>query len=157
MGSLVQGIPILSGLARKGPILSGNRLTHLTHLKPKKDPCPSLLDTHIRENLVWSRPPGGPTYSQLTKTAKTAKLLGITFEDKTHFLLLYQGLQAPYFHTTTDLTGIVIGLHGSSLILRLVLSIIDCRFKDRHGVLTREWVHCRTFNDHDAFIALIYV
>ena len=27
-------------------------------MKPKKDPCPSLLDTHIRAILEPSRPPG---------------------------------------------------------------------------------------------------
>ena len=52
--------PILSGLAKRSPILSENRLTHVTHLGIKKDPCPSPLDTHIRVNLVWSRPPPPP-------------------------------------------------------------------------------------------------
>ena len=38
-------------------ILSENRLTHFTHLEPKKDPCPSLLVTYIWVNLVCSQPP----------------------------------------------------------------------------------------------------
>ena len=50
----IDGVPgsILSGLARKGSILSGNRFTHFTHLKPKEDLCRLLLDTHIQVNLV---------------------------------------------------------------------------------------------------------
>ena len=48
----------IDDLAKKIPILNENRLTHFTHLELKKNPCPSLLDTHIRANLVCSRSPG---------------------------------------------------------------------------------------------------
>ena len=58
-GNLTQKVPILNDQADMRPILNGNLSIHSIHLKPKKDPFPSKLCSHIPSRMNLSQTPGG--------------------------------------------------------------------------------------------------
>ena len=57
-GNLLQKVPILNDQADMRPILNGNLPIHSIHLKPKKDPFPSKLCSHIPSPMNLSQTPG---------------------------------------------------------------------------------------------------
>ena len=57
-GNLMQKIPILNDQADMRPILNGKLSIHSIHLKPKKDPFPSKLCSHIPSRMNPSQTPG---------------------------------------------------------------------------------------------------
>ena len=54
----MQKVPILNDHADMRPILNGNLSIHSIHLKPKKDPFPSKLCSHIPSRMYPSQTPG---------------------------------------------------------------------------------------------------
>ena len=56
--NLMQKVPILNDQADMRPILNGNLSIHSIHLKPKKDPFPSKLCSHIPSRMNPSQTPG---------------------------------------------------------------------------------------------------
>ena len=57
-GNLMQKVPILNDQADMRPILNGKLSLHSIHLKPKKDPFPSKLCSHIPSRMNPSQTPG---------------------------------------------------------------------------------------------------
>ena len=55
----MQKVPILNDHVDMRPILNGNLSIHSIHLKPKKDPFPSKLCSHIPSRMDPSQTPGG--------------------------------------------------------------------------------------------------
>ena len=55
----MQNVPILNDHVDVRPILNGNLSIHSIHLKPKKDPFPSKLCSHIPSRMDPSQTPGG--------------------------------------------------------------------------------------------------
>ena len=56
--NLMQKIPILNDQADMRPILNGNLSIHSIHIKPKKDPFPSKLCSHMTSRMNPSQTPG---------------------------------------------------------------------------------------------------
>ena len=54
----MQNVPILNDHVDMRPILNGNLSIHSIHLKPKKDPFPSKLCSHIPSRMDPSQTPG---------------------------------------------------------------------------------------------------
>ena len=54
----MQKVPILNDHVDMRPILNGNLSIHSIHLKPKKDPFPSKLCSHIPSRMDPSQTPG---------------------------------------------------------------------------------------------------
>ena len=54
----MQKVPILNDHVDMRPILNGNLSVHSIHLKPKMDPFPSKLCSHIPSRMDPSQTPG---------------------------------------------------------------------------------------------------
>ena len=87
-GNLTQKVPILNDQADMRPILNGNLSIHSIHLKPKKNPFPSELCSHIPSRMNPSQTPGVnlPTYSE--GTVSQIFNLGLYFMPKSGNILL---------------------------------------------------------------------
>ena len=57
-GKVMQKVPIMNDQADMRPILNGNLSINSIHLKPKKDPFPSKLYSHIPSRMNLSQTPG---------------------------------------------------------------------------------------------------
>ena len=66
----MQKVPILNDHVDMSPILNGNLSIHSIHLKPKKDPFPSKLCSHIPSRMDPSQTPGLASEARFKKNEK---------------------------------------------------------------------------------------
>ena len=77
----MQNVPILNDHVDMRPILNGNLCIHSIHLKPKKDPFPSKLCSHIPSKMDPSQTPGEMDVEHnICYTSKELKQLAFRLE-----------------------------------------------------------------------------